>query len=466
MASERPQPRVWPVGALVRALGDTLVARFGSVVVEGEISGFTRASSGHCYFALRDAAGQLRCVMFRQRAQSVGFDVRDGLRVEVRADIGIYEPRGDLQLNVTAMRPAGQGALLEEFLRLKEKLRAEGLFEADRKRPLPSLPAAVGIVTSPQAAALQDVLATLRRRSPQLRVVIYPAAVQGAAAGADLARAVRVAGERAEVDLLLLVRGGGAIEDLWAFNDEGLARAIAASPLPVVSGVGHETDVTIADFAADLRAATPTAAAELCSPSLAELREQARTLGQRLSSTVQRQLQREQQRLDRMQLRLPTPQRLLRAAALRLGELQSRARHAVQAALTVRARGLDARASRLAAQRGAELARRQARLDELGRRLGRQPVAALRRANSSLDDLGRRLTLLDPAATLARGYWLAWHADGRLAREAAEVAAGERLVLASAGSAARVDIAAVEAAEHPLRGQGGDPRPTRDAEPS
>jgi exodeoxyribonuclease VII large subunit len=269
-----PAPRVWAVGALARAAADVLEARFNPVAVRGEVSGFTRAASGHCYFTLKDAAGQLRCALFRRAAALLDFAPREGDQVEVRGRLTVYGPRGDLQLVAESMARAGQGALFEQFLRLKERLAAEGLFDTARKRPLPALPRGIGVVTSLGAAALHDVLSALARRAPHLPVLLSPAPVQGAGAAAELRAALqklyRLAhAEHAEhdgaapVDVILLVRGGGSIEDLWAFNDEPLARAIAASPVPVISGVGHETDFTIADLVADVRAPTPTGAAEL-----------------------------------------------------------------------------------------------------------------------------------------------------------------------------------------------------------
>ncbi|MHB1250128.1 MAG: exodeoxyribonuclease VII large subunit, partial [Polaromonas sp.] len=264
LSGREPGVRVWPVGALLRAIADSLEARFNPVAVQGEILGFSRAASGHCYFSLKDEQGQARCAMFRRAACLLDFSPSDGQWVELRGRLGVYEPRGELQLVVESMRQAGQGNLFEQFLARKTKLEAEGLFDADRKRLLPLLPRAIGVVTSLGAAALHDVVSTLQRRAPHIPVVIYPASVQGGQAAGELREALLTAYRRADVDVLLLVRGGGAIEDLWAFNDEQLARVIVASPVPVVSGVGHETDFTIADFCADVRAPTPTAAAELC----------------------------------------------------------------------------------------------------------------------------------------------------------------------------------------------------------
>ena len=258
---------VIPVSALNRAIGSMLERSFPLLWVAGEVSNFTRAASGHWYFSIKDQQAQMRCVMFRGRAQHAEFTPREGDRIEVRALVTMYEPRGEVQLSVEAVRRTGQGRLYEAFLRLKAQLEAEGLFAPERKRALPRHPRAIGIITSLQAAALRDVVTTLARRAPHLPVIVYPAPVQGAGAAEKLAARVREANARHEVDVLILCRGGGSIEDLWSFNDEALAREIAASALPVVSGVGHETDFTIADFAADLRAPTPTGAAGTREPA-------------------------------------------------------------------------------------------------------------------------------------------------------------------------------------------------------
>ncbi|MBC8059017.1 MAG: exodeoxyribonuclease VII large subunit [Rhizobiales bacterium] len=253
----------WSVASLVREVGEVLAGRFSACTVRGEISGFARAASGHCYFNLKDADGGsalLRCAMFRRAASLVAFAPREGQLVEIRGRLGVYEPRGELQLVVEAMQGAGAGALYEQFLRIKARLEAHGLFDDARKRALPGYPRAVGVVTSLGAAALHDVLTALARRAPQVRVIVYPSLVQGAGAPQALAEAIGLASRRAEVDALIVCRGGGSLEDLWAFNDELVVRAIVAASVPVVCGVGHETDVTLADLAADLRAPTPTAA--------------------------------------------------------------------------------------------------------------------------------------------------------------------------------------------------------------
>ncbi|MGB6105120.1 MAG: exodeoxyribonuclease VII large subunit, partial [Pusillimonas sp.] len=255
---------VWTVSQLNRRVGELLEGHFSRIWVRGEISNFTQAASGHWYFSVKDEGAAVKAVMFRGRAQAVGFVPRPGEKFEFRVNVTLYEPRGDYQVQVESLRRAGRGDLHEAFLALKEKLEAEGLFDPARKRPVKTMPRAVGVVTSMAAAALRDVLSALARRAPHVPVIIYPAPVQGLDAAGLLDQAVQQAIRRNEVDTLLLVRGGGSLEDLWSFNDETLARSIAASPIPVISGVGHETDFTIADFVADLRAPTPTAAAELC----------------------------------------------------------------------------------------------------------------------------------------------------------------------------------------------------------
>lgn len=311
--SEIPK-EILSVGDLNRAIASSLEERFDSVWVSGEISNFKAYDSGHWYFSLKDEEGQIRCVMFRGRNGQVGFMPQSGDLVEVSANLGLYVPRGDIQLTIQTLRRAGMGGLYEAFLKLKAKLAKDGLFDSDRKRDIPIHPRSIGIITSPQAAALKDVLSTLARRAPHIPVVIYPTLVQGPDAPAGIIAALSAASKENAVDVLLLVRGGGSIEDLWAFNDEKLAYAIAQSPIPVVSGVGHETDVTITDFVADLRAPTPTGAAEIATPRKDQLLQELAAIQQALLQRVTQRVEREAQTLDQLALRLshalPNPDRM------------------------------------------------------------------------------------------------------------------------------------------------------------
>ncbi len=403
-----PEHRVWPVGALCRAIADALEARFNPVTVRGEISAFSRAASGHCYFSLKDDSGQLRCAMFRRAAVSLDFSPRDGELVEVRGRLGVYEARGDLQLIVESMSRAGQGALFEQFLKLKAKLEGEGLFDAARKRPLPVMPRGIGVVTSLGAAALHDVVTALQRRVPHIPVVVAPASVQGSQAPREMIEALSnlyrlaIAGQGLEpnlsknksqdkgqtlpvIDVIILVRGGGSMEDLWAFNDEQLARTVALSPVPLVCGVGHETDFTIADFVADLRAPTPTAAAEMVSQPREVWLSALDRVTERLDDAVLRHIDQQNQRLDVTAARIGRPSALMARQHVRLASsaqrLQLSARHVLK--------------------------RDKQTLDTLQLAL---PVAIARGQQRQDDRLQRaalRLGLLDPSLVLQRGYaWL------------------------------------------------------------
>lgn len=404
------QPRqVYTVAALLNAVADALQARFALVTVQGELSGFNRAPSGHCYFSLKDdqavEPALVRCAMFRRAAAMLDFVPREGQLVEVRGRLALYHARGDLQLVVEAMRPAGQGALYEQFLRLKARLEAEGLFDPARKRPLPAYPRAVGVVTSLNAAALRDVLTALARRAPHVGVIVYPASVQGAQAPEELVHAIELAGARREVDTLIVCRGGGSLEDLWSFNDERVARAIAACPLPVVCGVGHETDFTIADFAADLRAPTPTAAAELAAPLREECLAELQGMAVTMQRCVQRRLEREAQRVDHAGLRLARPAQVL-----------SRMQQGLQG-LALRLQAAPVRSVELARQRAQRLAQRLERA--VANR--RQQLAA------RLDTLGARLEGVNPDRVLQRGYAYLTDAQGQAIVSARGVHAGDRV---------------------------------------
>lgn len=434
--------RVWGVAPLLLAAGDALQVRFGALAVRGELSGFTRAASGHCYFSLKDADGApalLRCAMFRRVASGLDFAPADGQQVEMRGRLAVYEARGDLQFVAEAMQRVGAGSLYEQFLRLKAALQAEGLFDPARRRPLPRVPRRIGVVTSPQAAAWRDVLTTLARRAPHVEVVLYPAPVQGADAPPALVQALALAQARRGVDgtdVLLLVRGGGSLEDLWAFNDERVVRAVAACTLPIVCGVGHETDLSLADLAADLRAPTPTAAAELATPARDELLAALALLAERAGRALQRRLQTEAQRLDQTALRLGRPARALAPQQQSLARLAQRARAAAALRVDTAARTLPERAQRLQRALAVRLQAERQRL-----------LAA-----------ERRLHALDPRAVLARGY--AWVEDsaGTPVTQAAALVAGQAVtgVWADGRAALRVEQAPGERAHgHPPRPPAG-----------
>lgn len=408
--------------------------------VAGEVSGFTRAASGHCYFSLKDAQAQVRCVFFRHKAALLDFALENGMQVEVRALPTLYEARGDFQLSVETVRRAGLGLLYEAFERLKKTLDAEGLFDAARKRPIPAYPRAIGVVTSPAAAALRDVLTTLARRMPGIPVILYPAPVQGEGAGERIARAIRTASDRAEVDVLLVCRGGGSMEDLWAYNEEIVARAIAACALPVVTGIGHETDFTIADFVADLRAPTPTAAAAAAVPDRAELSLRLVTQRHRLERALARTLERRMQQLDYLGRRLVHPgERIARRFDL-LGHLAARLRHGGSRCFTsalhrVAGAGAALRAARPDV-RGFDTAMR-----DLESRLRAAAALGLERRMQRVAALSSHLEHLNPAGVLARGYGIVTRADGSIARDAAALQLGEKLDirLARGRAGARVE---------------------------
>ena len=375
----------------MREVGALLTMRFGVCAVRGEISGFARAPSGHCYFNLKDSDGGtalLRCAMFRRAASLLSFAAADGQLVELRGRVGVYEPRGELQFVVEAMQRAGIGALYEQFLQTKARLEALGLFDPRRKRPLPAYPRVVGVVTSLGAAALHDVLTALARRSPQVQMIVYPSLVQGAEAPAALAAALALASQRAEVDALIVCRGGGSLEDLWAFNDERVVRAIVAARVPVVCGVGHETDVTLCDLAADVRAPTPTAAAELIAPTRQACLDALGAIAQLMQRRVHEVIDSHAQRLDRTAMRLARPGQGVRQQAQRL---------------TLLAHRLTGHMPRAAQAQHLLLARLDSEL---------RYRSALRLAGSAqqLEGLAARLRDLDPRQVLARGY--AWLSDG------------------------------------------------------
>jgi exodeoxyribonuclease VII large subunit len=413
--------------------------------VAGEISNFTRAASGHWYFTLKDDAAQVRAVMFRGRAQYADFQPREGDRVEVRALVTLYAPRGDYQLNVEAIRRAGVGNLYEAFLRLKEKLNAEGLFDPGRKRPIPVFARILGIVTSPQAAALRDVLSTLRRRAPHVRVILYPTPVQGEGAGLKVAQAIATASARRECDVLLVCRGGGSIEDLWSFNEETVARAIAACPVPVICGVGHETDFTIADFAADLRAPTPTAAAEMAAAPRTDWLATLESHADDLTRALKRQLADRGQSLDWHARRLVSPASHIAHEKIKLRHLQERLAHATRGPLKQAGFALAHLQTRLAA-RLPDTGRARMRLAEDARRIASQATVLGNQRRQALNALATQLEMLNPQRTLERGYAMVLDAKGRIVRAPAELRPRELITLRLAEGSAEVGVASVQPA--------------------
>jgi len=428
------------VSALNRAVAALLARALPSVRVAGEIGNLTRAASGHWYFTLKDETAQVRCVMFRGRNALVDFAPREGDAVEVRASAGLYEPRGEFQLTVESMQRAGRGRLFEEFLRLQARLAAEGLFDEARKRPLPRLPRAIGIVTSLQAAALRDVATALARRAPYARLIVYPVPVQGEGAGDRIAAMLATAGSRREVEVLLLVRGGGSIEDLWAFNEEVVARAIRACPLPVVVGVGHESDFTIADFAADLRAPTPTAAAELAAPERGALQATLAAAVRGLRRQARIALQRWQQRLDYALRVVQRPRLPLAAPRVRIDALRERLRAALRLRSTRRAAAVAELRLRLR-QRPPDAERAAAALAALATRLA---AAARQQSGERRERLWRArqaLAHLDPTAVLQRGYALVTDSAGAIVADADRLRCGDAVTLhlARGGAQARIE---------------------------
>ncbi len=440
MSTSSPE-RVIPIHELNRAVSKLLEGHFSRVWVRGEVSNFTRAASGHWYFTIKDDRAAARAVMFRSRAAAVGFVPKAGECFDFFATVGLYEPRGDFQIQVEALRRAGQGNLHEAFLALKQKLEAEGLFDPGRKLSIPSMPRRVGVITSLAAAALRDVLAAMARRAPHVQVVLYPAPVQGADASGRLLEALRVALQRDEVDVILLVRGGGSLEDLWSFNDEALARAVAASHIPIISGVGHETDFTIADFVADLRAPTPTAAAELCCRSRQECLDAAQAAFLALTAQQYRNMERAALRLDRAVAMLVSPQQRVQYQRERLHGLHQRLMRCASSALDRRRPHLDLLLRRLGHAEPAVEARRRTLEQTIARLVGcapRQMAVQQARVLSAV----QTLEALNPRKILHRGYAIVRDEQGRLVKNALDLNRGDRLSLELGQGGADVKVVA------------------------
>ncbi|MBZ0091884.1 MAG: exodeoxyribonuclease VII large subunit [Sulfuricellaceae bacterium] len=407
--------------------------------IAGEISNLTRAPSGHWYFSLKDQGAQVRCAMFRHKNQYLDWRPENGAQVEVRALATLYEARGEFQLSVESMRRSGLGTLYEAFEKLKFKLEQEGLFLASGKKPLPLFPRCLGIVTSPAAAALRDVLSTLQRRMPSLPVILYPTPVQGDGAAEKIATMLRTAGQRQECDVLLLCRGGGSIEDLWQFNQEIVARAIHACPIPIICGVGHETDFTIADFSADLRAPTPTAAAELATPNRRELAHRLYGLANRLEQGATRSLEQRMLHLDHLARRLVHPGTRLQVQASRLQHLHQRLADYWSRSLEQRRWRLEHASQRLLAQRpdGYRLAQQ---CITLQRRLDQSLAHGLERRQVSLRQLQASLSHLNPLAVLERGYSIVENESGEIVRDSQSLSLDETISLTFARGRVRAQV--------------------------
>jgi exodeoxyribonuclease VII large subunit len=410
-----------------------LNARFNPVAVKGEISGFSRAASGHCYFNLKDESGQIRCAMFKRAASALGFMPKDGEMVELRGKLGVYEARGDLQLVVETMQRAGQGDLFAQFLKLKANLEAEGLFDASRKRDIPAHPRAIGVITSLGAAALHDVVSALQRRVPHIPVIVAPASVQGINAPSELLQSLKrlvswqgpeakassnLPGQPMVIDVILMVRGGGSMEDLWAFNDEALVRAVASCPIPIISGVGHETDFTLTDFVADLRAPTPTAAAEMVAMEGAQLLADCQLLQNALSDALTTSLDRMSQRLDWIANRLGRPSSRLKDQTARLMRMHQSLQYGFKSQVQVQKQMLSRHSEHLP-------------------RLLQQNLQLQHQRNLNM---GTRLGLLDPHLVLERGY--AWLTDetGRALTHASDFQANQSVTASLADGQVNLQV--------------------------
>ena len=431
--------RVLRVAELNFAIKQLLESNVPLLWVRGEISNLVKAASGHFYFSLKDDQAQVRCVMFRHKNQLLSNPVSNGQQVEVLAAVTLYEQRGDFQLMVEQMRPAGLGILYEQFAKLKQLLESQGLFAAERKRALPAFPKCIGIITSPQAAALRDVLTTLKLRMPAVPVVLYSAPVQGSGSAEKIAAAIRLANRRAECDVLIVCRGGGSIEDLWAFNEEAVARAIATSEIPIVSGVGHETDFTIADFVADERAPTPTAAAQRVVPDRHALLRGLHDMAQHLQRAQRNRLQNAMQAVDYLQRRLVHPAQQLQRQMQQLDQLQQRLQRAFAYRKQQQHWQWLSLAQRLRAASG-DFARLHDKQANLAQRLVKAMCAIQTQRSGCVDNLEQHLILLDPKQVLARGYSLVQDASGGVVSDAGQLAVGAELRITFANGWARTEV--------------------------
>ncbi|MEP3165831.1 MAG: exodeoxyribonuclease VII large subunit [Marinobacter sp.] len=438
------RPRALSVSELNHQARHLLEASFMQVWVEGELSGLSRPSSGHWYFSLKDRKCQIRCAMFRGFNQRVKEVPKEGEQVRIRGKVTLYENRGDFQIIVEHIEPAGLGALQQAFEELKRKLQLEGLFDAARKKPLPPTPRHIGVVTSPTGAAIHDILTVLARRCPAIPVTLYPTAVQGKAATADIVRAIDRAVRHGVADVLIIGRGGGSLEDLWCFNEEAVARAIAQCPLPTISAVGHEVDVTIADFVADLRTPTPSAAAEKVSPDQHDWLRQLRERELRLAGAASRALKRMSTRLEHLSARLRDPRRELMEKAQRMDELDLRLNTAMRQRIErdrVRATHLDQRLGMQSPAR--RLSDSQASVRQLADRLVRVSKETILRRRERLEHVGQTLHVVSPLATLGRGYAIVQQENGDIVRHASRVRPGEKITARVASGRLEANVISV-----------------------
>lgn len=447
LGTEREVLTVSQLNARARRLLEEV---FPAVWVEGELSNLARPSSGHLYFTLKDSGAQVRCALFRQNAARVRMDLRDGLLVRARGRVSLYEGRGDYQMILDAVEPAGDGALRQAFEALKARLQAEGLFATERKRPLPSHPTRIGIITSPSGAAVRDIISVFGRRAPFIELVISPTAVQGREAAPQIVQALERA-DRAGFDALILARGGGSLEDLWPFNEEMVARAVAACRTPVISAVGHETDVSISDFVADVRAPTPSAAAELLSPDTRAMLQQLQRSHRQLQQCMKVRLERERLRLDALRRRLRHPGERLAQQSQRLDELELRLRRAWQQRMDLRRQQLASLHGRLQQQHPERLLRLlEERLEQMRQRLPRAMQLRLAQHRQQLESAAQSLHLISPLATLGRGYSILLDSQGHAVRRPQDTQPGQRLQARLAEGSLNLRVEAEEPHTLPL----------------
>jgi exodeoxyribonuclease VII large subunit len=447
LASAAPQPGrdIWSVTRLNREARAVLEGSFSRLWVQGEVSNLRRQSSGHLYFSLKDANAQVSCAMFKGRNRFLRFTPADGMLVLARSQVSLYENRGQFQLIVEELEPAGEGALQRAFEELKQRLHKEGLFDEALKKPLPPYPQSIGVVTSPTGAALRDILQVLKRRWPIAEVIVYPAPVQGAAAAPALAAQLRLAGERNECDVLILARGGGSLEDLWAFNDETLARTIRASTIPVVSGVGHEIDFTIADFAADRRAPTPSAAAELVSPDRSELSQRVAALELKVGQRVRQHIRQQQQHLAHLGKRLPDPSRFLAALQQRVDDLATMLAQSVRGLVETKRTALLTLTANLNRHSPMHILKLHAeRCISLNGRLRQAIRLALKDCRDRLARTEHALRTVSPLATLDRGYAIVTGPEGSPVVDAAVLKAGQTITARFARGRADATVIKIE----------------------